>query len=401
MEPLRNNHYVPQFILRQYGDHLCVFDAKQQQFFEGRNSRSLYCEKGLYPDDIEDGLQQRVETPFAEFLHKTNLLSEKQITLNHDQLNLFHKFLVISILRTKDTPKGISQDRFFYQRLAQMMKAGGQSDQAVASALPPFAEKDTEKLSDTEYWYRTLRCLIAAPDVNPETIALRPDATYSAYRWATVLYSGYLAFWDASPYQDEFVLTDAGMTSELEPDWNNPYHPSNKKIETMQKLISQDTFADLHYTELLLRTTAGMVPFIENFMMFPLSAHRMVVLVNPFFKFWAIARLRKIAMPSLAAYTTFPDEKLFAPNESHFVFAQRNFLKVQYDPGDSYVYHPVHLSGSETRRCNAFFMDQIYDLLAFSSLEKVRRSIKYYRSSEKKFVPRVDYSALYKIIGLK
>jgi hypothetical protein len=77
----RNNHYVPQFILRQYGDHLCVFNTKTQSFEEGRNPRSIYSEKGLYPDDIEEGLQQRVETPFAELVHQTDLLNQKRIVL--------------------------------------------------------------------------------------------------------------------------------------------------------------------------------------------------------------------------------------------------------------------------------------------------------------------------------
>src|SRR5574344_250637 len=315
MDPLRNNHYVPQFILRQYGDHLCVFSTKTQSFEEGRNPHSIYSEKGLYPDDIEDGLQQRVETPFAELLHQTDLLNKKRIVLTSKQLDILQKYLVISILRTKSTSKEIEQGRHFYENFFQMGKMMNLPEESLSLGRPPFIEKGTEQLSDTEYWYRTLRCVINARDARPATIAQQSDATYEAFRWSKILYSGYFSFWDASPYQDEFVLTDVGMTSELEPDWDNPRHPSRHKEGALKKLMDANDDSNPQYSLLLMTTDFLMASFMENFMMFPLSRKRMVVLINPFFKLRAVSFAQKIKVPSLAEFTGLTDERLFSAND--------------------------------------------------------------------------------------
>jgi len=47
-----NSHYVPQFILRHYGEHLCIYDVKAGKYEKGRNPDSLFCKQGLYPEDI-------------------------------------------------------------------------------------------------------------------------------------------------------------------------------------------------------------------------------------------------------------------------------------------------------------------------------------------------------------
>jgi|GEM_PF-3669507 len=397
----RNNHYVPQFILRQYGDHLCVFNTKTQSFEEGRNPRSIYSEKGLYPDDIEEGLQQRVETPFVELVHQTDLLNQKRIVLTSTQFDLLQKYLVVSILRTKSTSKEIKQGRHFYDNLLQMAKTMGLSEANLMLSLPPFTEKNAEQLSDIEYWYRTLRCLISAPNVRPETIIQRPDATYLAYYWSNILYSGHLSFWDASPYQDEFVLTDVGMTSELEPDYDNPYHPSHLKEDTVKHLITVDDGSNPQYSFFLMATAFLMASFQENFMMFPLSRHRMVVLVNPFFKLRTTRSAKKMKVPPLSDFTGLTDDRLFTSSEIKVVAPISNFaIPPEEDAGLCFTFNPVRLNGTETRYCNTLFLDQISEIVGFSSLEKVKRSVKAYQRLQKDFVPRVDYSGLYKILGL-
>jgi hypothetical protein len=45
-------------------------------------------------------------------------------------------------------------------------------------------------------------------------------------------------------------------------------------------------------------------------------------------------------------------------------------------------------------------MNRIDEILGFSSLEKARRSIKMYRDLNRGHTPRVDYSALYRLLNL-
>lgn len=57
------------------------------------------------------------------------------------------------------------------------------------------------------------------------------------------------------------------------------------------------------------------------------------------------------------------------------------------------------LTARETHYCNALFMDRIDTYCGFSSLNKAVRSIVHYkRLNEPPYVPRVDYTELYRII---
>ena len=65
---------------------------------------------------------------------------------------------------------------------------GLSKEEAKASEISvPFVEVGTKDLSDKEYCFRTLRCILDAKDINPETIAKTPNATYAAYRWSYVM----------------------------------------------------------------------------------------------------------------------------------------------------------------------------------------------------------------------
>ena len=96
-----------------------------------------------------------------------------------------------------------------------------------------------------------------------------------------------MAFWDAPNERDEFVITDIGMTSENEKGWDGVRVHNMKKTGFMRSVfgkaieekvsndILQQIYSDLHAQN----------NFSENFMMFPISSKRMIVLISPFFKF--------------------------------------------------------------------------------------------------------------------
>jgi hypothetical protein len=138
-------------------------------------------------------------------------------------------------------------------------------------------------------------------------------------------------------------------------------------------------------------------------MMFPLSAQRMIVSINPFFRFMNEVKNSnsRLHFPSLNEFTKIPDPRLFVPNTVSYAHPRYTPGPIAYDPADRYCYTPVRLSGYQTRYCNALFMDRIEEFLGFSSLEKVKRSIKLYYELNKNYCPRVDYSGLYKVLDLK
>jgi hypothetical protein len=138
--------------------------------------------------------------------------------------------------------------------------------------------------------------------------------------------------------------------------------------------------------------------FSENFMMFPISSKRMIVLISPFFKLKD--KYADFAPPpKLEELTVIPNPKLFEPNRNSYIYPQKFGQPFKYHKDDQYIYDVKTLSSSEIRYCNALFLDRIDTYLGFSSLEHAVGSIiKYKKLNDPPYVPRVDYTSLYKII---
>ena len=114
----------------------------------------------------------------------------------------------------------------------EFARLNGLSEEETTSALEtmkaPFEEKIIEGETSYQYWMRTLNVILDT-DGTPEEILKHPNKTYPAHRWATIIANGYLAFWDADSKNDEFVITDIGMTSENEKGWNGTTTHNTKK----------------------------------------------------------------------------------------------------------------------------------------------------------------------------
>ena len=103
-------------------------------------------------------------------------------------------------------------------------------------------------------------------------------------------------------------------------------------------------------------------------------------------------------MPELSELTILDNEKLFYPNDAKYVLPQKG-LQYQYHSDDQYIYEIKQLTSQETQYCNALFLDRINTYCGFFSLNKAVLSIIHYkRLNEPPYVPRVDYTDLYKII---
>lgn len=138
--------------------------------------------------------------------------------------------------------------------------------------------------------------------------------------------------------------------------------------------------------------------FSENFMMFPISAKRMIVEIDPFYKFRE-AYKNYYKMPDLETLTMMPNENLFAPNTNQYVYEQTG-PEIKYHPNDKYIYKIQQLTSKETRYCNELFLDRINTWVGFSSLNKVVGSLfAYKKANSYPYVPRVDYTELYKVIN--
>ncbi len=375
-----SNHYVPRLVLRKFSDKLSVYNVKTGELSEAVKPEHAFEQAGLYNDEIELKLNLKIESQFGNLLSNILLQKDKEISLNRSQVLLVKKFLHISKLRTIQNEELLQRERALHKLLDF-----------------PFEEKPIEGETPYEYWMRTINVVLDS-DGTPASILDHPDKTYAAYRWAMVINSGYIAFWDAPGSKDEFVITDIGMTSENEKGWDGiRIHNHKKRLWLMSLLESEKD--DTEKTNLK-NAIAAMSNFTENFMMFPISAKRMIVLICPFYKYRCFCKqFSGLDVIPLSELTVIPNEDLFQPNRNYYE-ATHSFVNAgQYHENDRYIYDIKKLSRDEIRYCNALFMDRIDTYLGFSSLNCAVGSIlKYRKLNAPPYTPRVDYSELYKII---
>lgn len=398
-----NSHFVPKQTLRKFADKICLYNIKTGEYRENVKIDKAFSQVGFYDDETEKNLNEKIESQFGSlFANKLNLC-ESTIELNRTELKQIKKFLLISVIRSLGSEQFLQVERKFYDNKKlywkNFCKANGASQQeyenGIKSMTAPFIEKVIEGETPWQYWMRTLNVILDT-DGTPASILQHPNKTYPAHRWAQVIATGYVAFWDADFIRDEFVITDIGMTSENEVGWNGITIHNFKKTTFLIDLLKKENDSQMKTVleDLLIRHTN----FTENFMMFPISSKRMIVEITPFYKFRQMYK-DYYSMPALSYLTKLNNERLFYPNDAIYVLPQNSAVTPNYHPDDKYVYEIKKLSRAETRYCNELFLDRINTWVGFSSLNKAVGSIvKYKKDNSYPFVPRVDYTALYKVI---
>ncbi len=335
---------------------------------------------------------------FAKLLSEKVLKCDNTIELSRAELRLVKKFLLISVIRSMGNEQFLQKEKRFYDYLSDsFIKQGLSKEEAIKAAARPFEEMQIPKETPYEYWMRTIDVILDT-DCSLKDILKHPNKTYPAHRWAIVINAGYLAFWDPEYKRDEFVITDIGMTSENEKGWSGITVHNTKKTKFLMKLFELET--DERMRQEIYKQLNFVMSFHENFEMFPISAKRMIVEIALFYKFRQ-AYKDIYPMPKLEYLTELVDENLYAPNENKYVYPQIDIIP-KFHENDKYIYRIKKLTRDETRYCNALFLDRINTTLGFSSLNKAVGSIiKYKILNSFPYVPRVDYTEIYRIINEK
>lgn len=399
------NHYVPRLVLRKYNkdETLCTFNVETGEYKENVSINKAFEKKDFYDSETEKNLNHKIESQFGNLFSNKILKCDKKIELTSVELKIVKKFLLVSVLRAMNAQGFTSVEREMYY-----------SHNHHLIELMPFTEKVIEGESDFDYWLRTINVILDT-DGTPSQIKEHPDATYVAYRWALVINAGQVAFWDSPHNADEYVITDIGMTSENEVGWDGETVHNEKKRAFMADIFET---VKAQNDARLIADTVRIMEFLqyfhENFMMFPISARRMIVTISPFFR--VICNMRKAFnlakgklekkgryVPKielhLPYYTKMNRWKLFEPNDAKYVHGWEAATgpEQKHDPNDLYIYKPVRLTAEEVEYCNGLFIDRIGKHIGFSNLDNVYRSILSY----KKYYQRNNYSKLYEIIEQK
>lgn len=111
-----NSHYVPRLSLRQFGDKLNLFNVRTGEYKENVSLENAFTEKGFYTEEVENKLNKRVESQFANLFNNKLLKENKTLELSRQEVKLIKKFLLISIIRSYDTQDSLLLERDLRQK---------------------------------------------------------------------------------------------------------------------------------------------------------------------------------------------------------------------------------------------------------------------------------------------
>ena len=270
----QNNHYVPQFLLKRFGEKINVYDVKSAVLTMRKRPDKVFCSNGLYEDELEHLFNVNAESKVANLLFNKILTDEAEVTLNIEELLLLKKFFAIEQLRTPDSKLYIRHEREDFEKTSpkDLEKLG-------------YFDNPTSKLNDEEYLKQTLKNILEYNGYSEKDFLdwlKDPNVTYSAQKWMKIYMQCYLSFWDSKKSGEDFLISDIGMTCEHDP--SKFLHDNSTQMELLKPGFYISLLENPNYSEMQKRfIIENMVNGSEvraNFYFFSLTATRTIVLID-------------------------------------------------------------------------------------------------------------------------
>ena len=253
--------------------------------------------------------------------------------------------------------------------------------------FPSFKEKIISGETASDRWHRNIKVMVESEDLSH--LSEHPLCTLELLKWGYIFNSGYFAIWDCSESGVDFLISDIGMTSEVEPSKLTDGY-EHTKIDELRKIIKRElnSYKKDVYNSIL----SAQNLFHENFYMFPLSKNRMIVTVNPFFRLYD--RKEKLIKPVGVWPTKITDKRLFEKNESPKVTVIMG--KPVYKETDEFRYTIQRVKAEDAEYINMLMLDRIDTYMGYSKWDKIETSVKRYIDfyNEINMKPPVNYGPL-------
>ena len=380
MAGYENNHYVPRLVLRRYGDRINKYNLKTKEYIVSGNIKSAFNEKNLYPEELEKRLAS-IEGKFADLLNNKLLKEPEKIVLHRDEIWLIKKFLVLEMFRV---PDALSEHRTV------------KDSPEFSSAAYGFKEKKIDGESYRDYIFRTMNVIIDANSF--DDIIKNPNKTYESAKWFLLYNNCYLTFWDSTNSNEDFFITDRGMTCEHEKTrFEFEQYGFKEELIKSGYILSKVFDESLPqnqkdaYFELMEKSR-----FVyANYYMFSISATRMIGLINPWYRLHFDNDLvKKLGVPEV--YPCMLSKEALETNTVKYI----NQFKIDngtfdpekdFDSKDEYIYNVKYISFEDVCIINCMMLDRAYEMIGFAEANKIKKSLNIYT---KLLVKLNDYNAL-------
>jgi hypothetical protein len=332
-----NSHFIPQLILRHFcdGDKIQYYDIKMHSV-ESRNTKSVFSEKGYYPEQLEKDLCHKIEVQFANVLNKKILCENYNISINSEDMLILKKFLIITTLRVRDNEL---EHNAWYQAL----KRDGliPDDNSLADFFSGDFFENMNKILECQTLDTLLE--IAEKGQNMQLFAFIRDVVYS-----------YNVFVKTNNCKEDFIIPDRGWAG-----YRGPL--SIKKLNAMLDVLQQRYDP---YVDMLLHMSSP-----QDYAIFPIARNMAIITVSPAFK---------LCLPDAHYNIIYPDS---APTLSQCLgFGSANTIalpdnKFNRDGTKEYRYKIQQLSRRDVIFLNSLLIKNSDQFFAYATIDKVKSSL--------------------------
>lgn len=372
-----NNHYIPQFIQRRFGNKINRYNVKTGEIKLKGSILNAFSGKNIYPEWLERMFSD-LEAKIATLIDTKILNADKVVTITRADNWLIKKFFTVAMLRVPEssllTIKHLDSE--------EHLKMKG------------FKEVVVENESTLDYAFRTLKVILESKNI--EDLYNHPQVTYEACNWAALFNHCYVTIWDSAKSKEDFIITDNGMNCEhdktrfLTFNFNGKNY-ENKKDEmlkrgyVMKKLIDSkdDPRKAFVYHSLMM----NMEYVHANYYLFAVSNTRTIALINPFYRLYDDPTYLEVTKEVPNVWPTLLSREAMKCNTQTY----QNPGK--FDDSDLFHYEVKDLSLEDVIVVNNMMLDRVYYWVGFDDSAKIVRSLNVYSMITKEY-QRNDYDKL-------
>lgn len=339
-----NSHYIPQFILRNFCyDNKLIYCDLDKKKAEMRNTRSVFSEKGYYPEWLEMELCKKIEYEFSVLYHNKLVNINNTLYLSEDEEFKIKKYLIVSALRHRYEYSDL--DLQIIEKLGDSFKADLNNNLKNVLSAKSINDlvKIVESTEKTGFPYK----MLLGEKIN--------DKDINIHLWSEVrdILFAYNVFVRASK-EEMFVIPDTSRGI-----FEGPM--SNRKLECVIENIFKNRNPIIY--------ELGHTLSPRDYSVFPLTKDIAILSMSSFFKCFTDYKYKKSIIlpedcPSVSEMLGFGSKKVIEPPKVRFQEGQK-----------MYMYSVNQLNTDDISILNCIMMAQAKHFVAFSEVNDIRKSL--------------------------
>lgn len=332
-----NSHFIPQFILRNFcNDNKIQYYDINNKTLESRSTRSVFSEKGYYPDELEKDLCHKIEYQFSIVLNNKILSARNNVTLNADDLWILKKYLIITALRIRD-------DNMEHNVWYKVLKRDGF-----------ITNPDENKELLCGNFYENINKILDCPDRESALeIAISEGGNLNSFTIIKDIIYSYNVFVKTTKAKEHFIMPDRG--------WAN--YCGILSMKKINALHDMPIFAFDSVAQMYLQMASP-----QDYAIFPLSMNFAIIVMSPIFKLFQKGSRYNIKYPpespTLSKCLGFGNTNIFAPPGNQIIGKMK-----------LYKYEIHQLKKSDVIFLNSLMIKNADSYIGYADFDMVKESL--------------------------